>query len=667
MAQSPVIPPIHSLDSLARPSIRRIATLLVAGFACASPLHAQTMRASIVEQAHAALKLKFLVDSLGIGVARNRVSCNSTGSHNATLESILRDDISAADLRNPPTMEEIAGITDALIRECPTISIQQFRAPLGNRRFGVSLRRAPAAAPLMLANPVAGVGAPLLGLANQAALVQGVATFLTDRARDELVLTFLEQLPRLTAAGKSRLPDLMPVSWALVTKVGYTNFGSLLPMLKASMQRDLETLPEHLPKLVPEASTPNVAAAVNALSVANRITKRLRAGATPIAALADLNDLRLDSTDRALGVALQRMSTIASEYRSHSDAMQELLRSAAGRRFFILYFVENEIAKGRLPVPAMDNDAIDFIRERGADVLSFAQQMQDLQTTVNALRKDSAGRANPAQAFSTVLSQTVDLFGRAPSLADANTELQVDSLLAYAHTAVDIHTAFAGRNYQAGLISAFELIRGLGVSLTPRNQQFMMLAATLASTQKPEEVTQALRTAALPVGSYRAKRAPALDARTTSLTLNAYVGLGFGKEGVRTAGTNRYDGYISPVAAVGPEISWAHTWGGKGKGEARENGHASSLGIFVPLIDVGTVASARLSNDDEVDNAAEAGLSQVFAPGIFGVIGIGQTLPITFGLGLQQVPKLRQTAEGLRTARRSFAFFAAIDIPLFSF
>lgn len=93
---------------------------------------------------------------------------------------------------------------------------------------------------------------------------------------------------------------------------------------------------------------------------------------------------------------------------------------------------------------------------------------------------------------------------------------------------------------------------------------------------------------------------------------------------------------------------------------------AWSLGVFLPFLDVGTLASARLGDDEAVSDAPEVGFAQVFAPGVFAVLGIGQTFPLSLGAGYQQVPKLRETSAGARTARR-FAFFAGVDLPMFTF
>ena len=92
-------------------------------------------------------------------------------------------------------------------------------------------------------------------------------------------------------------------------------------------------------------------------------------------------------------------------------------------------------------------------------------------------------------------------------------------------------------------------------------------------------------------------------------------------------------------------------------------------GVFVQVIDVGAIASSRLSAaSDSVANGPEVGFGQVVAPGAYLTVAIRNT-PLSWGLGGSFVPKLRRsTADGEEDIRFNafrLGFFIAVDIGIF--
>jgi hypothetical protein len=91
-----------------------------------------------------------------------------------------------------------------------------------------------------------------------------------------------------------------------------------------------------------------------------------------------------------------------------------------------------------------------------------------------------------------------------------------------------------------------------------------------------------------------------------------------------------------------------------------------SLGLFVPIIDVGAVTAYRF-NDANAQNLPELTWSNILSPGLYLTYHLPRKWPIAFGVGGQLGPGLRKVTEsGLEVDRSGFRYgaFVAVDIPI---
>lgn len=173
----------------------------------------------------------------------------------------------------------------------------------------------------------------------------------------------------------------------------------------------------------------------------------------------------------------------------------------------------------------------------------------------------------------------------------------------------------------------------------------------MAGAKDAEEVEKAIDAFALPVGSSSLK-----EKAKSYFSINAYPGLIGGIEyakGQQRAGSF---GFTAPVGLYAQFCSW---------------GSGSSLGAFVPIIDIG--APVRLRIDKEKDNEIlpDFNFNDIFSPGFYLSYGFGKKLPLALNVGAQYGPKLRDVktgVEGKLTAVDSYRVNIAlvIDIPLFT-
>jgi hypothetical protein len=190
--------------------------------------------------------------------------------------------------------------------------------------------------------------------------------------------------------------------------------------------------------------------------------------------------------------------------------------------------------------------------------------------------------------------------------------------------------------------------------------------ASIAEAQNSDEVKAAIEAVVLPVGSSSIKRETYYN-----ISLNAFIGPFAGGEYLPKLKKDQWAFVTGITAPVGVAFSW----GKIKKHETRtKNGRAVTVGgksasIFVPLIDIGALASFRLKND-ESEVASEVHLKNIISPGLYFYYGLGKT-PISIGLGGQLGPQLRQvTTQDVNVDKNYYLRFGlniTVDIPFFNF
>jgi hypothetical protein len=186
--------------------------------------------------------------------------------------------------------------------------------------------------------------------------------------------------------------------------------------------------------------------------------------------------------------------------------------------------------------------------------------------------------------------------------------------------------------------------------------------ANVAQAQNSDEVQAAIESAVLPVGSSSIKRETDFN-----ISLNSFIGPYGGVEYLPKLKQNQWAFTTGLTAPVGVAFSW----GNFGKGKKRCNGSVSggkSFTIFIPVIDIGSMASFRMGNDSS-KVASEVTLSNIISPGLFFYYGFGKC-PISIGLGGQLGPQLRDvTARNINIDENyyiRFGFNIVVDIPFFN-
>jgi len=240
------------------------------------------------------------------------------------------------------------------------------------------------------------------------------------------------------------------------------------------------------------------------------------------------------------------------------------------------------------------------------------------------------------------------------------------SLVSLLSAAGELAASISNRQYSMAVTQAAMLIEYLGGDDSMQDNavfthflKYGIFMANLLEAESPESVQAVIEAAALPPGSYSAKRYSRFN-----VSLNAYLGVFGGHEQIEGERRSGALNNLALTAPVGVYAGWGLSRRHAGSGKFSR---PWSIGFYLPLIDVGTLASFRL-DDQTVDVLPTVTLGQIFAPGLFAELGIAGT-PLSLGLGGQVGPRLRKFEADLVDLGETYFRWGAslkVDIPIFT-
>lgn len=171
------------------------------------------------------------------------------------------------------------------------------------------------------------------------------------------------------------------------------------------------------------------------------------------------------------------------------------------------------------------------------------------------------------------------------------------------------------------------------------------IVGEITSADSDEEIANILnRYIFSSIDSYSKKEIP------FSININSYLGYYYGKEAEKV--TNQWTQNRGVIAPIGMEFSFGlKNWG--------------SLGIYVPLLDIGAIMDFKLNNDS-TETVPDIKFENIISPGIYLVYGVPK-IPFSLGGGIQYSPQLGKfTLDGKTIEPRKLRWnlFIAFDLPL---
>jgi len=275
--------------------------------------------------------------------------------------------------------------------------------------------------------------------------------------------------------------------------------------------------------------------------------------------------------------------------------------------------------------------------------------------------------ADYASSVADFLRVAVNFLSENPGISPALSGLAPE-MLKFSNI-IDVATSacydLKSQNYGALVLHTSSMLSELiGTNYTYKTEfiKYGIFMANIIEAKNSDEVKAAIDAAVLPVGSSSIKRETNFN-----ISLNAFIGPYAGTEYMPILKQDKWAFTTGLTAPVGVAFSW----GKFGQGNKRNNGKVSggkSVTVFIPVIDVGALASFRMGNDS-CKVAAEIKLANIISPGLYLYYGFGKC-PISVGLGGQLGPQLREvTATDINIDKNyyfRFGFNIVVDIPFFN-
>jgi hypothetical protein len=528
------------------------------------------------------------------------------------------------------------------------------KQPMTQRAVGALMKRRPDLEALDAA-PRA-----LTGTSLENAILQGTAEFLVQRGEQELELFAMQVMSEQLCEDKL-VRSLLSHTCALTA----TNeddedeaadkeplFAVTLAALREAARADLEALPSWLGQRLAREK-PDVACA---FEVGWAFSERVLHGVEVAETLAHLGSI-LD--ELAAKEPCSKSSDFVAKLREASQALETI-----------------DTARGMNVMGLMRSGDVDSIVSRAAPALTREAQL------AHKVELSDAGKA-VREVLQRIreLQRAIDLLERDPTAVNRaiviNAALRtIEPLLIYAGTSPDKTTDYfatvsqivlhvGNQKYVAAAVtlSGSQLLKDVtDTGTVGRNFRVLLtVGATIAEADSSDAVKNALDEAALPLQSWRRKDAADFGGTITGLFgfMPAYE---FPVERTRSDETAPGALTFAPTLSLGVDVHWGFD--------------CSRAGLFLSVLDLGALATIRVTNPDSSSNQAQAErdpevrFEQVLAPGIYPYYGIG---PFDFGAGVGFVPSLRAARDretrdfdSLNVLR--IAAFVAVDIsvlPLF--
>lgn len=546
----------------------------------------------------------------------------------------------------------------------------------------------------------------------------GLAKFLIERSKEELNVAFFRKFQDFL----KNYPEakiLFPSTVSIINNIAAYNYTAMLPALRASFQKDLNLITTSLLNLRDDANYETCDTCTLAKERAKKISDFLN------------NDIKGRSISGAIIAAdevikgnnaadvIKKLATdricIPNDIFSNSiqfvDLLSESLRSNDEGRVWItkqqvadlvtdettlkiylgLLYAADQKRSRHISFKFSASDSTDLktiltvlsstwnnngtsFKEIFNNVAIAASEVSDNAKNIIAVKKESDQSsilvyANYASSVSNFLKIALKLLPKNtnidPSLSNINADLQkfISVIDAATNSCYDIKA----QNYGALVLHTSLLlaeIPSIPANIKDEYVKYGTFMASIVEAKNSDEVKAAIEAAVLPIGSSSIKRETSMN-----ISLNAFIGPFAGGEYLPTLKDNQWAFSYGVTAPIGVAFSWGKKHPIFKKALEGKDPGGKSFTIFVPIIDVGSMASFR-AGDDSSKVASEVTFSNIISPGLYFYWGFGKC-PISIGLGGQLGPQLREvTATNINVDKNLYFRFGlnlVVDIPFFNF
>lgn len=504
------------------------------------------------------------------------------------------------------------------------------------------------------------------GFLQPAVVVDALASFISDRFKEELSIAYLNKFKQFLNENDVNL--LFPTTCGFLTSEGIYNFKVFIPTLKQVFQEDFNNLGDNsinfLKKKQPPTGLNSIFFPIDffwavyfelklpPIFLFWDVYSKLKKGDHPADVVENLSynpyferilSPEFKNYIRLFGLISRTLRDKDTNGWIKPAEFEEYLpvSSTHMRKIFIGLIYAKE--KDELENISFNGKSLaTILKESDAEIIKVNNYLHRIilaaRTIQNQLKNMAENEKLGPKEYNEYLSSVLQVIKLGYDLkkeyfSNLNDD-NMDIALKFAENLLAISKNIYDKAYGAALANALGILKDVFKNSPTINSitQYGTFMVSMVSAKDSEEVKAAISTAALPVGSYRIKRA-----NYFTLSLNSYPGVFIGGERL-TADKALMAGKpgswtTSFTAPVGLDFSW-----GSYNPQDKEKPGPSG-GFFISVIDIGAVVSLRLSGEDK--GLPEFTWKNLLAPGIFFMYGFKNS-PITWGFGIQYGPQLRK-------------------------
>jgi hypothetical protein len=353
---------------------------------------------------------------------------------------------------------------------------------------------------------------------------------------------------------------------------------------------------------------------------------------------------------------LSRLQTLAAAAREARRELSSGWSGAARQDSLALYAIRTLLVNGgraggyQLPDADWRQKAPQLLAST-QELLHMSRYVQAAWDTLRSLPADSSGLP-PRLALLNQILQNAGEVAFSDHLAGLDPRLgpQLAEIRVAARSALDVVTYLQARDYPAAIrASQSWLARAArGSRLEGEQIRLMSFTADIAVSREPEDIRFAFERLVGGGSGYLGKR----SSQRAFWRLNAYPGMAAGLEYLASTPDSvpAWGGVAGIALPVGIEYGWPTSG-------------RSSNSVFLQLVDLGAVASARISSGG-TETFPEFSFSSVLAPGVFWVHGFRNSV-FSSRVGGVVAPRARISRDGNRFDGLRLSFGVGVDVPLF--
>lgn len=519
-----------------------------------------------------------------------------------------------------------------------------------------------------------------------------LGTFIANRFKQEINIAFLDEFKK-KIDGSQELKTLLPNTNLVLSQNDPYNYTTFFQALREAFNSDLNKLPKNgvaffTNKIDGAANKEDIVALALGLDItADLLDKKglheIISGLDKQEYLKKLQSIKPDLYASVKSMSLLSRNLITDAGDSFSKNVTELKKPEIAKLFLglLLGKEKSDLTLINFNVSGTSKNMNQLIIESYTNLAGgqdyFNNLILNFNSFTNSIKSlkdiEKNKQKSPISNYLNLIESSLKLIEAGTKFEKLNANIPVSEFQAKIEKAkeyVDLTNLVVDKQYGLALAKLTFLVTSSGV-ISSNSEALQNLskygnfAVNVVNAKTNDEAVQALESAALPVGSYRIKRNNYFN-----ISINAYGGLFVGKENFGYENDKRTSTVWGATAPVGIYFGF-----GKSQNKVKEN-DGNGVGLFVSLLDVGSVFAVRLQGD--TNPLPELAWRNIIAPGLNIVYNIPK-LPISIMFGYQKGPELRSLntvknpttmQDELKTVIDPYAgrfhISAVVDIPVFN-